>query len=281
MKIHHIRNATMLLTLGERRFLVDPMLAKPGDIPGLKMFGGGRKPNPLVPIPQGSMELFEQATDVLITHEHPDHIDIPAIKWIKKRGLPVWASSLDAPNLRKKGLDAREFQDGSLGMRIEVIPAKHGKGIFGWLLGPVSGFYLSHPGEPSVYITGDSILTKTITEAIERLQPDLIIAPAGSANFGIGSDILFSQDELLTLAKMAPGKILFNHLESLDHCPTTRTGLRQMMIDEGISEKVLIPNDGEAVEIEQTTAITHKQPKTYKSLKPGFQKWVTAKLAGT
>ena len=46
MKILHIRSATAILSLGEHRLLVDPMLSKPGAMPGFKMFGGGRRRNP-------------------------------------------------------------------------------------------------------------------------------------------------------------------------------------------------------------------------------------------
>lgn len=115
MKIHHMRNATMLLTLGEHQILVDPMLSDPGTLAGFKMFGGGRRANPLVPLPANAEASIEQATLVLITHEHPDHIDPAAVEWIKARNLPVYASSIDAPNLKaSKGLDARDLHDGML-----------------------------------------------------------------------------------------------------------------------------------------------------------------------
>ncbi len=54
MQIHHLRNATLILTLGERRLLVDPMLSAPGALPGFKVLGGGRRRNPLVPLPAGA-----------------------------------------------------------------------------------------------------------------------------------------------------------------------------------------------------------------------------------
>ena len=70
MKIRQLRNATLLLSLGEHRLLVDPMLSPPGALPGFKLFGGGRRRNPLVAMPADAWESMQQATGVLITHEH-------------------------------------------------------------------------------------------------------------------------------------------------------------------------------------------------------------------
>lgn len=281
MKIRHLRNATTLLTLGEHRLLVDPMLAEPGAFPGFKLFGGGRRPNPLVALPPNSLQWLEEATAVLITHEHPDHLDKAGISWIQQRRLPVWASRVDAPNLRKKGLDVHEVGDSVLGMAVEVIPAQHGRGWLAWMMGPVSGYYLAHPDEPSVYITSDAVLTDELLEAVERLQPEVIIAPAGSANMGLGGDILFSVDELVTLVRRAPGRVVLNHLEALDHCPTTRAGLRERMKAEGLLGKVLIPADGEELHLERLAALPHPRPKARASQAPGFQKWVTARFTMT
>lgn len=278
MRIHHIRNATLLLSLGEHRILVDPMLAQAGTYPGFKMFGGGRKNNPLVDLPSNTEELLQTVTDVLITHEHLDHLDAAAHDWIQGHDLPVWAGSQDVASLHKKGFAVQEFKDGSLGCSVEMIPAQHGHGLLGWLMGPVHGFYIAHPGEPSLYIISDSVWNPRIGEAIERLQPELIVAPAGSANLGKGKDILFSFEELIHLARIAPNSILFNHLEALDHCPTTRTGLRERLRTEGLEEKVYIPQDGDSIYLEQNVPHSTAIRKHVRTPKPGFQKWVSSKL---
>jgi hypothetical protein len=37
-------------------------------------------------------------------------------------------------------------------------------------MGPVHGVYLACPNEPSIYITGDTVLVPSVSEAIERLE---------------------------------------------------------------------------------------------------------------
>ena len=281
MKIHHLRNATMIMTIGEHRLLVDPMLSAPASFPGFKLFGGGRQKNPLVALPPEADAALDTVTDVLITHEHPDHLDPAAIRWISERNLPVWAGGVDAPNLEKKGLIVEVLRNGSLGMAVERIPARHGRVLIGWMMGPVSGFFLAHPEEPSIYLTSDAVMSDTVVEAIDRLQPDLIIAPAGAANFGAFGDILFSVDELLTLIKRAPGAVILNHLESLDHCPTTRRDLRERVRAEGLDEKVHIPEDGEELSFERRTDPTHAPVHSVTEGRPGFQKWLTSYFTGT
>lgn len=250
MKIHHLRSATFILHIGPHRLLVDPMLSDPGTLPGFKFFGGGRQANPLVPLPPGSSEALSQVTGCIITHcqrGHVDHLDPAAIKWLRTHNIPVYAHSRDVKWLARKGLASELLDSSKLGLSVEDIPTLHGRGFLGWALGKGTGWFLKYPGEPSIYITGDTVLTSTVADAVQRLQPDTIVAPAGSAYMGIGQEILFSVPELIELAKMTRGRVVFNHLEALDHCPTTRKSLAALMNSEGIGQRAVIPNDGDVV----------------------------------
>lgn len=281
MQIHHIRNATFILSIGRHRLLVDPMLSNPGAMPGFKMFGGGRRRNPLVALPTDTQQALDEVTGVVITHEHPDHFDVPALEWIKAKKLQVWANGIDMPNLRKKQLEVRQIHDGALGLRFEVIPSRHGQGAFGWLMGPVAGYFLAHPNEPSLYITGDSVLTPNVLEAIKRLRPDVVVVPAGAANMGVGGDILFSLDELVQVVRACSGQVVLNHLEALDHCPTTRAELKKRMDSEGLSTRVLIPEDGEKLNFTNATQDQRDRVRPEDKRQPGPQKWITRLFAGT
>ncbi|MCH9648417.1 MAG: MBL fold metallo-hydrolase [Deltaproteobacteria bacterium] len=278
MKIQHLRNATALITIGDRVLLLDPMFGEVGSKMGLRVFRGERRRNPLVPMPSGWEQAVEKATDVLVTHQHFDHLDGRARHWTKQRGLPVWASSIDVPYLRKSGLDAKVLRGGTFDSKVERIPARHGRGVIGWLMGHVSGFYLAHPDEPAIYIIGDSVPTKTVSEALDRLQPEIVLVPAGAANFGFGGDILFSIDELVELTRNTTARVIFHHLESLDHCPTTRHSLRQRMKTENLLDRVLIPEDGETMVFSRQDHSPRPKSRTDSRPGPDFRKWITSKL---
>lgn len=278
MKYLHLRNAAALLTVGEQRLLIDPMLADVGAIPKFKLFGGGGRPNPLVPLPGVAESALATATAAVITHEHPDHLDNRGVAALRDRKLPVWTSSVDVASLQKRGLDARTLRDGALGMRVEVVRSRHARGVLGWLLGPVCGFFLAHPGEPSIYLVGDSVLTESVREAVVRLQPDVLVLPAGAANLGAGGDILFSLDEIVQLVRQSTGQVVLNHLEALDHCPTTRTAARVRMREEGLADRVHVPEDGEELTFPVPARSSTPAVRPSVELQPGFQKWLAARF---
>ncbi|KNC75920.1 hypothetical protein, variant, partial [Sphaeroforma arctica JP610] len=160
--------------------------------------------NPLKDLPGGADALIKSATCALVTHPHPDHLDKDGVKFLRDNKLKVYCSGHDEADLRGRGLDAHEVTDGDLGMRIEAVPAQHGYGPQAWIMGPGVGYYLAADGEPSLYITGDTVLTSDVRDAVKRLKPSIVVAPAGSANVGFGYDILFSQEELIELGKLVP-----------------------------------------------------------------------------
>lgn len=252
MKIHQLRNATIILHVGDRRILIDPMLGDTGAFRSFKRFGDGQQQNPTVPLPDGALDALASVTDCVITHcqrGHLDHIDPDGVAFLKERAIPVWSVADDFDYLHEQGLEPQEFRDGTHGMRVLPIEARHGHGPEGDMLGPGHGWFIHHPDEPSVYVTGDTVLIAPVRDTIAELKPDVIVAPAGCANFGKGEDILFPLAELVELSRIAPGIVLFNHMESLDHCPTRRKDLAALMEREGVSEKCVIPDDGEMVTI--------------------------------
>ena len=79
MKIKLLRHATVILTIGNKRILVDPMLKGSGEcdpVPTCKKGKGLR--NPLVELPFDKSEIHEMLNTIdaiLITHMHFDHFD--------------------------------------------------------------------------------------------------------------------------------------------------------------------------------------------------------------
>ncbi|MEH6451040.1 MAG: MBL fold metallo-hydrolase [Oleispira sp.] len=264
MKITQIRNATILIeTLAEGKpqgILVDPMFAPKGAIPSLKYATTSRRRNPLVELPSNMDELKDRITCCLITHcqkGHFDHLDRKATQWLRENNIPIYCSIQDLEFLKKKGLDAHPLESSTkntfLSGSIELVPCLHGEGLIGKMMAHGYGYHIQLPNEPSLYITGDTILTKDVKAFVTRTQPDTIVLPAGGANFDLGGEIIMGLSESIELGALAKGLLIANHLESLDHCPVTRESIQSEVNARGWQDRFFVPADGESLSFNQSS----------------------------
>lgn len=251
MKIHHLRNATILIEIGANRILVDPMLGARGEssIP-FSFIRFKPKRNPILDLHTHAMQLIESSTHCLITHPHPDHLDKAGIAFLKKNQTPVICSVKDERNLRKKGLNIVQTVDywknsEFLGGKIMGVPAKHGYGVVSKFMGNVMGFYLELPDEKTIYLSSDTIYTEDVRNVLNKYKPEITIVPGGAAQLDILKPLLMRVEDLLKFINDVPGKVIINHLEAVNHCPTTRSQLKSAIQKVGLSDKVYIPEDGE------------------------------------
>jgi len=254
MKIHHLRNATLIIESENNFILVDPMLGKVGTQPPFTLFRFKPRKNPIAPLQDSSQQILEKVTHCLITHKHPDHIDKDAEKFLKERNIPVVCSEEDSSHFRKRGLNVTQklkywASENFLGGTIIGIPARHGYGFIASPMGNVMGFHIELPNTPSIYISADTIFTEDVDRALNELKPDVTIVACGTAQLDIGKPLLMTIEDIIKFVEQSPGKVIANHLEALNHCPTTRKQLRDKLLGEGLLDKVNIPNDGESIEV--------------------------------
>jgi L-ascorbate metabolism protein UlaG (beta-lactamase superfamily) len=259
MKIHQLRNATVVLELGKHRVLVDPMLARKGELPPLRLFGATQR-NPLVELPVSAADILESITHCLITHcqrGHFDHLDRAGKRWLRDRQIPVICTPHDAAYLSRLGLNAQPLPEehqspqSFLGGVIRTVKCTHGRGVVGKLMEHGVGYLIEMPGEPSVYLAGDTVLTARVREFVLQHQPKVSIVPAGGARFDIGGDIIMGTDEVIEFTRLARGMVIANHLEAISHCPTTRAALARAAASALVGERLLIPADGETLTFEE------------------------------
>lgn len=262
MKITQIRNATVLIEAADHRVVVDPMLAPQGALPTLKYLGGERRRNPIVDLPAGSDALLASATHALITHcrkGHFDHLDRAGMRWLRERRLPVLCMPDDAAYLRERGLTVQvlnaEGPTRALGGRITPVPCVHGHGWIGRLMAHGHGYVLAWPGEPALYVAGDTVLTDDVLRTVRQLGNDSVsVLPAGGAAMDFGSELIMDIDQSLRAVAAGRGRFVLNHLEALDHCPTRRAELRAEAYRRGLAARVLVPEDGESLVFERRAA---------------------------
>lgn len=261
MKLTQIRNATVLLDYGHSRIVVDPMLAPQGTLPSLKWLTSQRRRNPLVELPAEAPALLDSATHALITHcrkGHFDHLDRAGKRWLRERQLPVLCMPDDADYLRERGLNVQELQaagptpfgHGS----ITPVPCLHGEGWIGRLMAHGHGYLIEQPGEPSIYLAGDTVLCEPVRQCVRDKAPAVCVVPAGGAAMDLGGELIMDGPQALELAALGQGTFIANHLEALDHCPTPRSELVQAARHAGLAHRFHVPADGETLEFLATAA---------------------------
>lgn len=253
MKLYHLRNATLVIECNNKFILVDPMLGKKGSGLPFTLFRFKPRKNPLVDLPSNSYSILEKVTHCLITHLHPDHLDKDAEAFLKQKNIPVICSKNDEKTLRKRGLNISKSLDfwkeqDFFGGKIIGIPAIHGYGFIAKPMGNVMGFYMEFPGEKSIYISADTVYTEHVDKVLRELKPAISVLACGTAQLDFGKPLLMTMDEILKFIKNAPEKVFVNHLEALNHCPTTRAQLRNELKNNRLQEKVFVPEDGENIE---------------------------------
>ncbi|MFD0931228.1 MBL fold metallo-hydrolase [Psychroflexus salinarum] len=252
MIYHHLRNATVVIETETDFILVDPMLGEVGTIEAFTKERFPPQRNPLVQLPNAKYKLAK-TTQVLISHQHADHLDEAGIKFIKENNLAVTCSVLDAKNLKDKGLRVvQELNyhqpEAFLGGKIEGIPAQHGYGEVAELMGNVMGFYIELPNEPSLYLASDTIFTDEVARVLVNYEPEISVIACGSAQLDQYEPILMTEEDIVRFTNLNFGTTICNHLEALNHCPTTRAELKSKFKEQKLNHKVWIPEDGESKE---------------------------------
>ena len=188
MDITAVRNATVLLTYGGKRILVDPVLGEVGSFESYGDLPGNTARNPIVPMAL-TLEEVLAADAVIVTHLHGDHFDDAARELLPK-DVPMFAQDpADAKELENAGfghvsvmesayaedatpldLDAAKPALGDI--RIAQVPGKHGDNDYlAELAGRVSGVMVKSPDEKLVYIAGDTVWYDGVEQNLKDFQP--------------------------------------------------------------------------------------------------------------
>jgi L-ascorbate metabolism protein UlaG (beta-lactamase superfamily) len=259
MRITLLRNATLVVEGAEQQLVVDPCLSPPRRWPPLSLVRSRPALNPTVPLPDESRERLAGITGALVTHfrhGHADHLDREGKRLLAGAGVPTACQPPDARSLRRAGIDARPVPPdqtiGLLGGELTSVPARHGRRLVGRLMGPGVGYLLRLPGEPSLYLSGDTVLTDAVRSALERERPDIAVLHSGGAQLDIGPPILMTLEEQIEFVRLAPGRVIAVHLEALDHCRITRAKLGDVLKAAGALDSVDIPADGQTISVSGT-----------------------------
>lgn len=248
MKIQLLRHATLVIKMNGKILLVDPMLSPAEAMPPIVNSTNERR-NPLVEIvyPQ---DLLQQIDAVLLTHLHRDHFDDAAAQVLPKDKL-VFCQPEDEMRLKELGFfRINPIQDQSCweGITIARTKGQHGTGEIGEKMAPVSGYILQSEGEPILYLAGDTIYCSEVESALQNYHPHVAVVNAGAAQFSTGDPITMTAQDVASVCRFEPRTaVVAVHMEAINHCLLSREELQIYLAECKLSERVLIPADGEVL----------------------------------
>lgn len=248
MRLRLIRNATLRVDYASLSLLVDPSLDPAlawAPIEGIAHDGR----NPLCELPESPEQVVADLDGVLVSHLHEDHWDETAL-----RLLPADASLACQPEaveaLAESGLTQLHVATAEtaswLGIELTATAGHHSNGPSREALGPVSGFLLRAPGEPSLWIAGDSVWCPELAAEIDRHRPDVIVVNAGGALLADGERITMDAGDVARVLDAAPAaRVVAVHMEAIGHCKVTRAELREQLAD--YFDRLVVLADGETI----------------------------------
>jgi L-ascorbate metabolism protein UlaG (beta-lactamase superfamily) len=176
---------------------------------------------------------------VLLSHHgHKDNLDYEGLELIAT-GVPTLSTRDAAADLfggSVIGLDSWETHD--LGpVTVTAVPALHGPPGSERFSGPVTGFVLEAPGEPTVYVSGDNASIPLVEQIASRF-PEVAIAVlfAGAARVaGLDAALtLTSPDAARAAGILGARAVVGVHTEDWTHFSESREQLEAAFAGTGL-----------------------------------------------
>jgi L-ascorbate metabolism protein UlaG (beta-lactamase superfamily) len=227
--VTYIGGPTALLEYAGLRIVTDPTFDEPRRYDDLVKTAG-----PAIPRTElGPVDLV-----LLSHHEHQDNLDYEGLELLAQGVLTLstMKAGSDLFGGAVVGLDSWEtYEVGSV--TVTAVPALHGPPGSEARLGPVTGFVLQSPGEPTVYVSGDNAslpLVEQIADAVGTVDIALLFAGAARVPEIDAALTLTSTDALAAARILAAEKVVGLHTEDWEHFSESRAQLEAAFEGSGL-----------------------------------------------
>lgn len=176
---------------------------------------------------------------VLLSHHgHKDNLDWEGLELVAT-GVPT-LSTLEAANDLFGGsvIGLDNWESWYLGdLTVTAVPALHGPPGSEPEVGPVIGFMLEAPGEPTIYVSGDNASVPLVRQIADRFAPvDIAILFAGAARVeGLDAALtLTAPDAVAAASVLKAGTVVGLHTADWEHFSETTSDLEAAFATTGL-----------------------------------------------
>lgn len=245
-----IGGPTVFIEYAGVKFLTDPTFDKADreyDLGAVKL---KKITNPAVSIEDiGSVDI------VLLSHDqHSDNLD-EAGRGVLPQAGRVFTTVSGAKRLGGNAEGLSNWQSveilSSNGQKIKITatPCRHGPPNVEKVAGDVIGFILESDDEPTVYITGDTVYYRGVSDVADRYNVDLMLAFAGAAKTRGAFELTMSVRDLLECADVfKTSKITPVHFEGWAHFSQGIDEIKESFAAFGITDRLFLVEKGETKE---------------------------------
>jgi L-ascorbate metabolism protein UlaG (beta-lactamase superfamily) len=256
--IQLVGGPSAVIELDGLRLVTDPTFDPPGE------YGrpGGPTLVKLAP-PAVSLDDVGPVDAVLLSHDqHADNLDRAGRAFLAKAPLtlttPTGASRLAEDGIGLRGLAPWQHvdlpRDGREAVRVTAVPARHGPEGAEPVSGEVTGFVLTAPDLPRIYISGDNAWLGAVEQVASRFETiDIALLFAGAARIAGRFDgaLLTLDSDLAAAAARVLGarSVVPVHYAGWQHFTEGGTSLRAAFDRAGLADRLVLLAAGESASL--------------------------------
>lgn len=251
--VRYVGGPTAVIEIGGLRLLLDPTFDPPGEYPiGERVL---TKTQP----PAFGREELGPIDAVLLSHDqHPDNLDRLGREIVAAAPLVLSTASaarrLGPPVRALANWESFELpRSGPQPIQATGVPAQHGPDGSEELVGEVTGFVLSGPGTPTVYISGDNASLDVVRTINARLGPfHAAILNAGAARTALaaGAPLTLTSELAAEAVETLGGPSMVPlHFEGWAHFTEGADSLRVSFESRRLSQRLHLPTPGHSIRL--------------------------------
>jgi L-ascorbate metabolism protein UlaG (beta-lactamase superfamily) len=247
MTVTYVGGPTALVEYAGLRILLDPTFDPPGVYPS--------DGEPLTKTVGPAVDLDDLGPVDLILlshHEHEDNLDTSGRELV--RGVLTLSTAKAGVDLGKPVIGLDCWEEHRVGeVTVTAAPALHGPPGAERLVGPVIGFLLEAPGEPTVYVSGDNASLELVQQIADRFPGiDVAILFAGAARVpSIDAALTLTSTDAAKAAQiLGATRVIGLHTEDWEHFSESRDQLEAAFAGTGL---LVDTPRGRRVELDSTS----------------------------